>query len=270
MCHLRNIILISLLSFEVSSWQGILLSTTHTGTYVYVPGNEHAILQKVDVASLEILALTNAVQLKGLVYYIGERITIFDPMTNETTDVRISTGKRYTAATGVNDSIIACERNSCDQFHPFTRKWTAIAQLHFDIEDTEMITLQNKAYSFGGTRWQKQQKKWSIESTVQMYDEETWITRTPMPRPTYGHAAVAIDSDRALMCGGYVTGVPTAQCYVYSALNDSWTNAPPMAVECALRCHMVFVDGNIMFSVAFRISSVLKVKCTYLAVLRHF
>ena len=82
-----------------------------------------------------------------------------------------------------------------------------------------------------------------------MFDGEQWLTLNSMPRPFYGHAAVALDDDRALICGGYVMDAnggasAASDCYIYTASNDSWTHAPPMAFACVFH-DLVLVDGEL-------------------------
>jgi hypothetical protein len=54
---------------------------------------------------------------------------------------------------------------------------------------------------------------------------------------TQAHAAVALDNDRALMCGGIRNNASwpnkyeiTPNCYIYSASKDQWTSAPPLTL----------------------------------------
>jgi hypothetical protein len=114
-----------------------------------------------------------------------------------------------------------------------------------------LVTLHNSVYAIGGN-WQYRNYRYHVTETVQMFDGVKWVSRSPKPLQTIRHAVVAIDQDRALICGGYLfkngtTSISklyaTSECFIYSATNDSWTHAPSMAYACASP-DMVFVDGT--------------------------
>jgi hypothetical protein len=84
---------------------------------------------------------------------------------------------------------------------------------------------------------------------VYMFDGQNWEPRLSIAGlPHRGHAGVAIDADRALICGGraYNGGdlcQSVSDCFIYSASSDSWTQAASMAQR---RCQhsMVMLEGE--------------------------
>jgi hypothetical protein len=76
------------------------------------------------------------------------------------------------------------------------------------------------------------------------------VTRSSIASLPYSsQAGIAIDANRALICGGYAYKGGSCQdngvsdCFIYSASNDSWTQAAPMAQA---RCEhlMVMFEGE--------------------------
>ena len=85
-----------------------------------------------------------------------------------------------------------------------------------------MVTLRGKAYVFGGSDGH------SAQPYVNMYDGvSVWVAKAAMSPGRRGHAALALDDDRALVCGGNYPAVNT--CVIYTASTNTWTTAPAMA-----------------------------------------
>ena len=86
-----------------------------------------------------------------------------------------------------------------------------------------MVTLLGKAYAIGGYDGT------SAVTSVNMYNGTSWVAKAAMSPGRNGHAALALDDDRALVCGGYAPTTAVNTCVIYSASADTWTTAPPMA-----------------------------------------
>ena len=85
-----------------------------------------------------------------------------------------------------------------------------------------MVTLLGNAYVIGG---------FGDLTSVHMYDGvSVWVAKAAMSPGRTGHAALVLDNDRALVCGGrapYPTVVNT--CVIYTASTNTWSTAPAMA-----------------------------------------
>jgi hypothetical protein len=82
-----------------------------------------------------------------------------------------------------------------------------------------------------------------------MYDGEKWTQMTLIPHKFRFHAAVELDNNRALLCGGvscFDLDV-VALCYIYSASNDTWIEAPPMFDK--KWSHRMFVSNGLCICV---------------------
>ena len=113
--------------------------------------------------------------------------------------------------------------SSCEQSNVGVTSWTNITPLPAGIWGLAMVTLLGKAYVFGGSNGT------SSQTSVSMYDDvSVWVAKAAMSPGRYGHAALALDDDRALVCGGNSTTV-VSTCDIYTASTDTWTTAPNMA-----------------------------------------
>jgi hypothetical protein len=232
----------------VESWSGIVLDWPYgRNTQLYVPGNPPINIPNVDFG-LSHLYGQAAVILNGSAYFIGGNdpstnlVTIFNPSTNtSTTGASLNTARNHAAATVVGDTIIVCggwyetdrALSSCEQYNPSTQKWNMITSLPTILYNFVMATLNNRAYTFGGSGC-------NFAPSVFMFDGQNWVPRSSIAGLPYEyHAGVAIDADRALVCGGYAYKGGSCQqgvsdCFIYSASNDSWTQAASMAqIRCA-------------------------------------
>ena len=108
--------------------------------------------------------------------------------------------------------------SSCEQSNVGVTSWTIIASLPIAVQGPAMVTLIGKAYAIGGH---------TGETSVSMYDGvSVWVAKAAMSPGRYGHTALALDDDRALVCGG---AGPLNTCVIYTASTDTWTTAPAMA-----------------------------------------
>ena len=107
--------------------------------------------------------------------------------------------------------------SSCEQSNIGVTAWTNITSLPNAVSDLAMVTLLGKAYVIGGL---------GDQTSVNMYDGTSWVAKAAMSPGRWGHAALALDDDRALVCGGY-PAVNT--CVIYTASTNTWTTAPAMA-----------------------------------------
>jgi hypothetical protein len=115
--------------------------------------------------------------------------------------------------------------SSCEQSDAGVTSWTPIQSLPIAVHLLAMVTLLGKAYVFGGHNGEAQ-------TSVSMYDSvsNVWVAKAAMSPGRYGHSALALDDDRALVCGGYAPS-PTIvnTCAIYTASTNIWTTAPAMA-----------------------------------------
>jgi hypothetical protein len=121
---------------------------------------------------------------------------------------------------GISEGVLL---SSCEQSNAGVTSWTTITSLPTTLSDLAMVTLLGKAYVFGGYNA-------GAQTSVSMYNVTSWVAKAPMSTGRYAHAALALDDDRALVCGG-VAPAPTVvnTCANYTASTDTWTTAPAMA-----------------------------------------
>src|SRR5689334_11904121 len=87
--------------------------------------------------------------------------------------------------------------SSCEQSDAGVTSWTPIASLPIALIVLPMITLLGKAYVMGGSI------SGTASTNVYMYDGvSVWVAKAAMSPGRYGHGALALDNDRALVCGG--------------------------------------------------------------------
>jgi hypothetical protein len=123
--------------------------------------------------------------------------------------------------------------SSCEQSHVNVTSWTNITSLPSALSSLAMVTLLGKAYVIGGNE---------DPTSVLMYDSvcgwcgcvwcgstDVWVAKAAMSPGRYGHAALALDNDRALVCGGYAPTTYVDTCVIYTASTNTWTTAPAMA-----------------------------------------
>ncbi len=234
----------------LDAWSGIVIDGYGLGeTQLYIPGNPPINTPNMNFGLPHLFGAA-AVMLNGNAYFIGggykatNAVTIFHPTTNRSTSGCPLHIARYVhSATVFGDTIIVCggtnnsvSFTSCEQYDLSNNKWNFIAELPavLPIAKSAMVTLNNHAYIFGGSG-----KCDTSLSPVNMFDGKSWVARSSIVGlPWYAHAGVAIDTDRALVCGGraYKGGpCPTvSDCFIYSSSSDSWTKAASMA---QVRCY---------------------------------
>jgi hypothetical protein len=254
------ILLIVFQIYSCDAWSGIVMDGDYGKTQLYVPGNPPINTPNVNFG-LSHRVWQAAVMLYGKAYFIGggipttNAVTIFNPSTNiSAMGAPLNVARGSHAATVVGDTIIVCggensstTLSSCEQYNPSTQNWTMITSLPIPFRFFVMVTLNNSVYTFGGSG------DYICTSgsppPVYMLDGQNWESRTSIAGlPNYNHAGVAIDADRALICGGNAYkgeySCPTvSDCFIYSATNDSWTQAASMAQK---RCwhSMVMFEGE--------------------------
>jgi N-acetylneuraminic acid mutarotase len=253
---LSTILLFLFSTNGISAWSGIVMDGYYSNTQVYVPGNPPVNTPNVDFG-LSHLPGQAAVMLYGKAYFIGggyrptNLVTIFDSSTNTSTSGAPLNVVRYAhAAIVVDETIIVCGGynsyegilSSCEQYNPSTQKWNMITSLPTSSKYFAMATLNNRAYTFGGS-----EECVSASSPVYMFDGQNWEPRSSIAGlPHQWHAGIAIDANRALICGGWAdkegSCQPVSDCFIYSASSDSWTQAASMAQR---RCwhSMVMFEG---------------------------
>ena len=113
--------------------------------------------------------------------------------------------------------------SSCEQSNANVTSWTPITSLPTTLLYLALVTLLGKAYVIGGQQ---------DPTGVRMYDGvSVWVAKAAMSPGRQAHAALALDNDRALVCGGQsgATGAMLNTCVIYTASTDIWTTAPAMA-----------------------------------------
>ena len=128
--------------------------------------------------------------------------------------------KRYLIG---QDTERLCERSAAD----VNGIWTNILVLPSPgARYTSMVTLNEMAYIMGGHTGS------TLHAKVWMHDGGTpgaWTNKLAIPGGgRYGHSVLALDNDRALLCGGTNSaGTTVNTCYIYTASTDSWTTTIP-------------------------------------------
>jgi hypothetical protein len=240
------------------AWSGILMNG-RDNTQLYVPGNPPINTPNVNFG-LSHLPAQAAVMLNGNGYFTGGAfangikvnvVTIFNPSTNTSIiGTSLNVARSGHAATVVGDTIIVCggvnssweSISSCEQYNPSTQKWNMFTSLPTPSAWFVMVTLNNRAYTIGGTLCD------SSAPPIYMFDGQNWVTRSSIAGLPYQyHAGVALDTDRALICGGwaYKGGLcpPVSDCFIYSVSSDSWTQAASMA-QIRFQHSMVMFEGE--------------------------
>ena len=124
--------------------------------------------------------------------------------------------------------------SSCEQSNIGVTSWANITSLPIALRDLVMVTLQGNAYVIGGN---------GDTTSVRMYDGvSVWVAKATMSPGRYAHAALALDDDRALVCGGYAPSTIVNTCVIYTASTDTWTTAPAMA-QARNRFNLVMSEG---------------------------
>jgi N-acetylneuraminic acid mutarotase len=251
---LSKILLLLFSTNAIAAWSGIVMDGFFD-TQLYVPGNPSIYTSNVNFGLSHRVGQA-AVMFNGSAYFMGggyspdttNLVTIFNPSTNTSTNgAPLNIARIGHAATVVGDTIIVCggytDIASCEQYNPSTQKWNMITSLPTPSEWSIMTTLNNRAYTFGGSYACD-----GSASPVYMFDGQNWVTRSSIAGlPHTDHAGVALDTDRALICGGkaYKGGScrPVSDCFIYSASSNSWTKAASMA---QIRCQhsMVMFEGE--------------------------
>ena len=131
-----------------------------------------------------------------------------------------------------NDVLVCGGRDgqhlsSCDLYNASINQWAAAATIQplpVAMSSFPMITLHTRPYVFGGFV-----PGVSLVNTVYTFDtSNAWATRTPMQRAVRDHTAVALDTNTALVCGGWDGLSVQATCYSYSVTKDVWSPAAQM------------------------------------------
>ena len=114
--------------------------------------------------------------------------------------------------------------SSCEQSNVGVTSWTPLTSLPIALFDLAMVTLLGKAYVIGGAI-----SGGAAQTSVSMYDGvSVWVPKAAMSPGRYGHATLALDDDRALVCGGWTTTYVNT-CVIYTASTNTWSTAPAMA-----------------------------------------
>jgi hypothetical protein len=238
------ILLILVQIYNCDAWSGIVIDGYFGNTQLYVPGNPPINTPNINFGLSHLFGQA-AVMLDDKAYFIGgmfenytvtNAVTIFNPTTStSTTGTPLTIARHGHAATVVGDTIIVCggenaltDLSSCEQYNPSTQKWNMFTSLPTPSALFVMATLNNRTYTFGTGA------ACVSAPPVYMFDGQNWVTRSSIAGLPYtDHAGVAIDADRALICGGQAykgDKCPyVSDCFIYSASSNSWTTAAPMA-----------------------------------------
>jgi len=238
---------------SVMSLEGILIDGGYNDTQVYMPGSSSNSILGLNFG-LPHYRESVAVMFNGMAYFIGGQnisaldqnnylrdVFIFDPKTNTTKQgASMTRSRRRHSAVVVNNTIIVCGgedseqyHHSCEQLNLTSNQWDEITHMKDARSAFAMTTLNGKVYVFGGED-NNQVDTCNSTNTVYMFDGQTWTQKAPMKRPIRHHGGVAIDDDRALVCGGQVPQHGLCQrqgfseCYIYTASTDKWADAKPL------------------------------------------
>jgi hypothetical protein len=222
-----------------NAWNGIILDTTTAlgGTFLIRP-NQVPHVTSVNVGLPNNRLGVAVTLLDGNAYFVGgcnisstpsSRVTRFDPSTNtSTTAAPMNSARREHAATVVNNTIIVCGGTNpaasasiefCEQSSVGVTSWTNIISLPTITRLHAMVTLNGNAYVIGG---------YDNPTLVYMYNGTAWITKAPLSPGRYGHQALVLDINHALICGGYTPSAPNNTCVIYTASTDQYSYAPAM------------------------------------------
>ena len=127
--------------------------------------------------------------------------------------------------------------SSCEQSNVGVTSWTPITPLPIAIYNLAMVTLLGNAYAIGGAI-----SGGAAQTSVSMYNGTSWVAKAAMSPGRVAHAALALDNDRALVCGGYAPSAVTNTCQFYTASTNTWTTAPAMA-QARAYFNFVMSDG---------------------------
>jgi N-acetylneuraminic acid mutarotase len=286
---LSTILLLLFSTNGIAAWSGILMDGSEGNTQLYVPGNPPINTPNVNFGLSHRLGQA-AVMLNGRAYFTGgasfiggqfangaitNAVTIFNPSTNTSTiGAPLNVARWGHAATVVGDTIIVCGGSdgstallSCEQYNPSIQKWNMITSLPTPPVFFVMTTLNNRAYTFGGSG------ACSSAPPVYMFDGQNWESRSSIAgSPYWAHAGVALDTNRVLICGGqtYKGGncqfYGVSDCFIYSASSNLWTQAASMA---QIRCghSMVMFEGKRSNTVLKVVTIKLQIRYTYSGVI---
>ncbi len=118
--------------------------------------------------------------------------------------------------------------SSCEQSNAGVTSWTNIPSLPIALYALAMVTLFGKTYVIGGAI-----NGGASQTSVRMYDGvSAWVAKAAISPGRSSFAALALDDDRALVCGGfapYPTTSSVITCLIYTASTNTWSTAPNMA-----------------------------------------
>jgi N-acetylneuraminic acid mutarotase len=262
---LTNLFLLVFAIKHSISMNAILLDGQNGKTQIYIPGSPIISMSNMSFGLPNFYGAT-AVMFNGEAYFIGgednqyyDTVTIFDPNTNEThIGSPLNQARAYFKATVVSDSIILCGGlfdttilSSCETFNEITQKWEYIAPLPIALLSFGMVTLNGYAYVFGG-RTEDTSDMCRNTGDVYKYNGSAWLQLLSMPHPLRNHAVVALDNDRALVCGGTSSKGNechiSKECHVYSAIDNKWDKVAPMAHNRSQHT-MVVYNGVVVITV---------------------
>jgi hypothetical protein len=242
------IVLIHML-IACNAWNGILLDNNAFGgnTQLILPNSVPHTLGNVNYGLPHRYCACAVAHPDGNVYFMGgydssysetNQVKRFDANTNVVTAAASMTVTRVAfAATIVGSTIVACGGElycihliisrvgysyptSCEQSNPGVTSWTSIASLPTNFDTFEMVTLNGMPFAIGGS---------TNPTAMYALDTGSWVMKGSLSPGRYGHAAVALDTDRVLVCGGIVSSTAVNTCNIYTVSTDVWTTAHPMA-----------------------------------------
>jgi hypothetical protein len=132
------------------------------------------------------------------------------------------------------DDVLLCggidangnEQSTCELYNASINKWATAATIQplpVTLYRFLMLTLHTRPYVFGGVAHDV------FVNTVYTLDtSNAWVSRTSFERAVCWHTGVALDTNTALVCGGYNGSVPLSTCFSYAATDDAWSPAAQM------------------------------------------
>jgi N-acetylneuraminic acid mutarotase len=179
--------------------------------------------------------IANAAVVDGKIYTIsGGSLTgtvkdteMYDPQTNTwQTKTPMPTSRMYFASAAYNDKIY-CIGGTTDvkdfvdfneMYDTKTDNWTTKTPMPTPRSSLQANVVNGKIYLIGGETSTTNDPYGEAVNTNEVYDPQTdtWQTKTPIPKPTYGYASAVIGNKI------YIIGAGLTQ--IYDTETNTWTN----------------------------------------------
>jgi len=222
-----------------AGYTGILINGrwTGAGTQLYDPFNTPHSTGNLQLGLPTDAIDSDAIIIGPLAYFGGanEAFVVYNTATNSTKTLPGMNQdiQHYAMAACTSGNVLLCggqlDSNAfisdCNMFDVTKSMWAASTALPALIAYVVLVSLNGRPFVLGGYS--------AIGGTaynnVYSLDNATWTARASMPLKLFDHAAVALDANTILACGGFTlphTVVP--DCNMYDATSDAWTAGKPL------------------------------------------